>query len=201
MLFRLLVTFSLLSQFGWSQSQTLEVGMSINPKLIYSDKVDTNATFGYSVGPFVQYQTNDWLTLGAGVEYLKLRLINFEQYDCSFDIPALCYNLKIQNNHLVRIPLWITMDINSYKEPKVKSGFILGYAYSRIFNKEEDPRLRYNIVKDEINSLFLGLELKKRFHEKYNLSTNLYFELSNSLKDPYGLVTNLNIALRLSQVL
>ncbi len=184
-----------------AQHRAIEYGINYNPTITFSQKQERPPAYNSAIGVFAKYALYKRVGIGAGIEYQSQNVNTTTWVNCDpLEQYFFCQIPGKDEFDVIRLPIWLSLNLNYNPDSKIKVELIGGYAFGKLQNANEKEEA-YGLLDltDKIHFAFTGIEFKKKVCEKFNMTFGTHIEFTNIYDMRYGEIQNLKFVLRISR--
>ena len=184
-----------------NEERQIEIGITYKQIFTKNQKYDRSPATNFSIGFFGEYQIIKKLGVGIGVEYETQNINTVELVNCDpSGFPFFCEAPSQDKFEIVKIPLWMSLNLNYKSNPKIKTDLIGGYGFGKLLNsREKETEYRLHGLIDNLHFGLVGIEFQKEIIKNFKITLGSHLEITNIYDDEYGEIQNIKIVLRVSK--
>lgn len=190
------------SLFGQSKAESkTELGIVYAPMFTKSQKFDRGFAFNFSTGIYGKYRILSSIGVGVGIDYQRQNINSIVLVNCDpLGNLSLCEHPSQDKFELIKIPIWLSFNMNNKPKPKLGVDLIAGYGFGKLLNaKQKEKQYSLHALVDNLHYAMIGFELQKRILNKLKLTIGSHVEVTSIYEKRYGNIDNVKIVFRLSK--
>lgn len=183
------------------QNKELEYGVVQDLSFTHS-ACDRPWALNYSIGAFLLQSVSSRLKIGTGVEYQQLFINTTKLVARNPIYPTFLMEVDSQDKFkVVKIPVWLSYNLNYKLDAKVRYNFIFGYSLGHMLNaREKEYAHRLDGLRSDVHYGFFCIETNKRVSQNIKVSLGGHMEITDIYNKRYGVIHNLKIVLRVTRL-